>query len=61
MELMRNNRMLRAGIRENKNAEELSDLSHANGHSSILREGLARFAEGIVDFDEIRLFEMLDR
>jgi type II secretory ATPase GspE/PulE/Tfp pilus assembly ATPase PilB-like protein len=61
MELMRNNRKLRAGIRDNKNAEELSDLSHANGHSSILREGLARFAEGVVDFEDIRLFEILDR
>jgi type II secretory ATPase GspE/PulE/Tfp pilus assembly ATPase PilB-like protein len=61
MELMRNDRKLRAGIRYNKNAEELSDISHANGHSSILREGLTRFAEGVVNFEEIRLFEMLDR
>ncbi len=61
MELMRNNRKLRAGIRDDKNAEELSDLSHANGHSSILHEGLARFVEGVVDFEEIRFFEMMNR
>jgi type II secretory ATPase GspE/PulE/Tfp pilus assembly ATPase PilB-like protein len=61
MELMWNDRELRAGIREEKNAEQLSDISHANGRSSILREALARFVDGLVDFEEIRLFEMLDR
>jgi general secretion pathway protein E len=61
IELMRNNRLLRSAIRDNKNAEELSDISHANGHSGILREGLVRFAEGVVDFEEIRLFELLNR
>jgi type II secretory ATPase GspE/PulE/Tfp pilus assembly ATPase PilB-like protein len=61
MELMWNSRELRAGIRDEKNAEQLSDISHANGRSSMLREGLVRFVDGMVDFDEIHLFEMLDR
>jgi general secretion pathway protein E len=61
MELMWSSQELRVGIREDNNAEELSKISQANGNSSIIRQGLARFAEGLVDSQEVFLFSMLDR